>query len=233
MSVDRDPDRFAAFDTGVRQLMQQEAAAFVQTRGTMAGTLRDFLTAPGPPLDPPLEVFYGRDPVGAAPLRSGRRGALALGAVLTANSRFDESSVVKRGLFIRERLFCQGLQPPPGPAAPLSEPTAAAGPPASVSPRSRLARHLGDPACQPCHALIDPLGLPFERFDAVGRWRQAIGDEAIDTRSHLLGTDVDGPVADHGGPGRCPRQQRPGPALLRGRWRSGSTSAGGPTRRTR
>ena len=37
--------------------------------------------------------------------------------------------------------------------------------------RSQLEAHATAPNCDSCHAKIDPLGLAFENFDAIGRWR--------------------------------------------------------------
>ena len=38
--------------------------------------------------------------------------------------------------------------------------------------RSQLKAHATTPSCVSCHAKIDPLGLAFENFDAIGRWRE-------------------------------------------------------------
>ena len=37
--------------------------------------------------------------------------------------------------------------------------------------RMKLEAHIHDPSCAACHAKIDPLGLAFENYDAIGRWR--------------------------------------------------------------
>jgi hypothetical protein len=37
----------------------------------------------------------------------------------------------------------------------------------------KLEAHIKDPNCAACHAKIDPLGLAFENYDAIGRWRTA------------------------------------------------------------
>ena len=37
--------------------------------------------------------------------------------------------------------------------------------------RANLEAHDTDPNCVSCHSKIDPLGLAFENFDAIGRWR--------------------------------------------------------------
>ena len=38
--------------------------------------------------------------------------------------------------------------------------------------RAQLESHATQAACASCHARIDPLGLAFENFDAIGQWRE-------------------------------------------------------------
>ena len=35
----------------------------------------------------------------------------------------------------------------------------------------KLEAHIHDASCASCHAKIDPLGLAFDNYDAIGRWR--------------------------------------------------------------
>ena len=37
--------------------------------------------------------------------------------------------------------------------------------------RERLAVHLSSDTCSGCHRLVDPIGFGFEKFDAIGRFR--------------------------------------------------------------
>ncbi len=49
--------------------------------------------------------------------------------------------------------------------------------------REKLELHRSDPNCAACHRKIDPLGLAFDNYDAIGRWRNVetvrdgIGDD--------------------------------------------------------
>ena len=45
-----------------------------------------------------------------------------------------------------------------------------------LSTRERFARHTQDPLCSGCHSTMDPIGLGFEHYDPVGRWRDTEGD---------------------------------------------------------
>jgi hypothetical protein len=46
--------------------------------------------------------------------------------------------------------------------------------------RERLETHLSDPYCASCHRLTDPIGLGFENFDGIGKWRPTENDAVID-----------------------------------------------------
>jgi hypothetical protein len=74
---------------------------------------------------------------------------------------------VHRGVWVSESIF--GKSPPPPPANVNPIPTNPTGPKATL--REKLEAHIHDASCAACHAKIDPLGLAFENYDAIGRWR--------------------------------------------------------------
>jgi len=68
--------------------------------------------------------------------------------------------------------------------------------------RERMEEHRANPVCANCHALMDPIGLSMENFDAIGSWRTRDGGSVtslgtpIDASGQLIdGTRVDGVVA--------------------------------------
>jgi hypothetical protein len=61
--------------------------------------------------------------------------------------------------------------------------------------RERMEQHRSNPTCMACHRMIDPIGLPLENFDVVGRWRMRDNGMPVDPRSELWdGTKVAGPA---------------------------------------
>ena len=72
-----------------------------------------------------------------------------------------------RGVWLNEAIF--GKSPPPPPANVNPIPTNPTGPKATL--RQKLEAHIHDANCAACHSKIDPLGLAFENYDAIGRWR--------------------------------------------------------------
>ena len=50
-----------------------------------------------------------------------------------------------------------------------------------LTTRERVALQTESKACQPCHAIINPLGFTLEHFDAVGRFREKERGRPIDS----------------------------------------------------
>jgi hypothetical protein len=46
--------------------------------------------------------------------------------------------------------------------------------------REAMTMHRASPSCAGCHARMDPIGFAMENFDAIGRWRERDGENAID-----------------------------------------------------
>jgi hypothetical protein len=115
-------------------------------------------------------------------------GLLTLPAFLATQAKASESSPIYRGKFVREQLFCQELPAPPANVPPAPEVTP------GVSTRERLKQHEVDMACATCHQMMDPIGLGFENYDGIGRYRTMDGGKAIDASGSVSGTsDINGP----------------------------------------
>ena len=97
-----------------------------------------------------------------------RGGLLTMGAVLGLTSDGTRHRPVHRGVWLSEVIF--GKTPPPPPAnVPAIEPNPPTDPKATL--RDKLAAHAQDVNCAACHAKIDPLGLAWDNYDAIGQWR--------------------------------------------------------------
>ena len=97
-----------------------------------------------------------------------RGGLLTMGAVLGLTSDGTRHRPVHRGVWLSEAIL--GKTPPPPPAnVPAIEPTPPTSPKATL--RDKLEAHRNDANCAACHAKIDPLGLAWDNYDAVGQWR--------------------------------------------------------------
>ena len=125
-----------------------------------------------------------------------RWGLLGKGAVLMASSYPNRTSPVLRGAFILENIT--GTPPAAPPPNVEAFPEKDVGTTNAKTVREIMAAHRNNPACNSCHALLDPLGFALENFDAVGVWRDRdrFAGTAIDTVAELPdGTTLDGPLA--------------------------------------
>jgi hypothetical protein len=52
--------------------------------------------------------------------------------------------------------------------------------------REALQVHREKPLCTSCHARMDPIGLAFEHFNAMGMWRDKERNQTIDTTGKLI-----------------------------------------------
>ena len=97
-----------------------------------------------------------------------RGGLLTMGAVLGLTSDGTRHRPVHRGVWLSEVIL--GKTPPPPPAnVPAIEPNPPTSPKATL--RDKLEAHRNDANCAACHAKIDPLGLAWDNYDAIGQWR--------------------------------------------------------------
>jgi len=118
--------------------------------------------------------FGGNEKFEKVVFKNGERGGLLTQAsVLTVNSNPTRTNPVKRGKWVLEQLL--GTPPPPPPPDVPELPSTEQ---VKGTLRQRLEQHRKDPACANCHAKMDPLGLAFENFDAIGRFRAK--EEGVD-----------------------------------------------------
>ncbi|OYW24511.1 MAG: hypothetical protein B7Z55_01960, partial [Planctomycetales bacterium 12-60-4] len=97
-----------------------------------------------------------------------RGGLLTMGATLGLTSDGTRHRPVHRGVWLSEVIL--GKTPPPPPAnVPAIEPNPPNNPKATL--RDKLEAHRNDANCAACHAKIDPLGLAWDNYDAIGQWR--------------------------------------------------------------
>ncbi len=126
--------------------------------------------------------------------QSARWGLMGKGAVLMAAAYPNRTSPVLRGAFILKHI--QGVPPatPPQNVPTLDEKDI--GTTKALTVREMIAKHRTNPTCASCHAVMDPLGLALENFDATGMWRDRdrYAGVAIDSSGVLPdGTPVNGP----------------------------------------
>ncbi|WP_437682133.1 DUF1592 domain-containing protein [Sorangium sp. So ce131] len=193
----RDPAVYPDLPSGLPALLREETRAFVRDLfANPSGSFGDLVSADHSFVNGALAQHYGVAGVSGDDFVKvelpGRSGVLTQGMLLTRD-KVTRTSIVRRGLKVRTDLLCEIVPAPPNNVKLDLE-----GLGEGLSQRERLELHRTEPGCAGCHALMDPLGVVFESFDAVGRSRTTDeGGRPVVTTSHIAGTrDADGPVAN-------------------------------------
>lgn len=193
--LERDQTQFPDWDSQLPAMFHDETRAFathVVFEGD--GDLATLLTAPFTYGDSTLASYYAGV---AGPSDGGwtridlpeaqRAGLLTQASFLATHAKEIQTDPVARGKFVRERILCQGVPAPPADLV-ISPPEITPG----STTRERFAQHEAEPSCAACHTLIDPIGLAFEHYDAIGKWRDREDGADIDARGELTQSDVTG-----------------------------------------
>jgi len=112
-----------------------------------------------------------------------RGGLLTAAAVLAMNSDGKDSHPLKRGIWMLERILHDPPpEPPPNvPEVDLTDPEIL-----KMTVKERIADHRNKPACYSCHSRIDPWGIAFENYDALGAYRTQIQGKPVDATAELF-----------------------------------------------
>jgi hypothetical protein len=192
--IDKDVKVFTRFKPTLVPLMRKEIETFTSTVMWQpeGGSLVALLTAPYTFVNPALATFYGLPvPTGTGFTRveldpTQRSGLLTQAGVLAALAGSTETHPIVRGKFVREQLLCDDLPDPPPNVPPFPPPMP------GLALRDRLHEHSSNPACSPCHRLMDPIGLGFEGYDAVGAFRTTEAGKPVDSSGELMTRASDG-----------------------------------------
>lgn len=177
-------------DDALREAMRQEPIAFFREALRSNSSVMDFLHCDYIVVNERMAQQYGiRGVVGPdfrkvpIAVQTQRGGVLTTAAVLTMNSDGADSHPLKRGVWLLKRILQDPPPPPPAdvPKVDLTDPRIL-----EMTLKERLANHRNKPACISCHSRIDPWGIAFENFDALGNWRTTVKNKPVDATAILF-----------------------------------------------
>jgi hypothetical protein len=186
-SIKPDPDKFPAWNAGLRDALRRETQLFFAWILQNNRPISDFIDARYTFLNDSLAGYYGiagvRGPeFRRVPLATRERGGvLSQGSVLAVSSYPTRTSVVLRGKYVLQNILGSPPPPPPPDVPALDEQAAAT----SASLRQQMEAHRSNAVCASCHARMDPLGFGLESYDAIGRWRSDDGGQPVDASGVL------------------------------------------------
>ena len=171
------PDKklYPDYDAHLEKSMIAEGTEFFREVLRNNLSLREFLDSDWAMLNARLAEHYGISGVEgdvfqrvALRAEDHRGGLLTQAGVLSLTSDGQRHRPVHRGKWVLESIFNKPPPPPPANVKPI-EPTPAGK--AKATLRMKLEAHKSDANCASCHRNIDPLGVAFDNYDAIGRWR--------------------------------------------------------------
>jgi hypothetical protein len=182
----------AALDAAQQSLvpsMQAETASFVDdVVFKRSGGLDMLLSSTSSTVDQPLATFYAV--TAGAQVDTKRPGLLHQAAFL--NARRDAT---RRGLFVAGELLCSPPSPPPPDAVAVASKL--------MFDESATGREIqqtiqsAGAVCKGCHSTFAPMGLAFEHYDKLGKYRDQDNGKNIDVTGSFLGNgDLNGAFTD-------------------------------------
>ena len=177
-------------DSALREAMLEEPVAFFEEVLKHNHSIMDFLHSDYAVVNERLAAhyrlpkFYGPHfrKVPITP-QTNRGGLLTSAAIMTMNSDGKDSHPLKRGVWMLKRILDDPPPPPPPnvPEVDLTDPEIL-----KMTLKEQIANHRNKPACISCHSKIDPWGLAFENYDALGAYRTHIKNQPVDATSELF-----------------------------------------------
>ncbi|QDT05395.1 hypothetical protein K227x_37950 [Rubripirellula lacrimiformis] len=185
------------FDPLLKEAMLHEPVALFRHVLQQDASVLDFLHCDYAIVNQRLAQHYGLRNVHGnhfrrVPINDGfrRGGLLTQAGLLAMNSDYPDSHPLKRAIWLLESVLADPPPPPP-PAVPqidLADPEIA-----KMTLKERIEDHRNHAACMSCHVKIDPWGVAFENYDALGKWRDEIQGKPIDASSELFNHEtIDG-----------------------------------------
>ncbi len=199
-SAPKDAKAYPTYSPAVVKSMIEETNQFVaSTVFDKDSSLKTLLSAKTTHLDKTLSDFYGFGNVTQAAFKEVslpevKAGVLSQGAFMVAHSGEVENSPVLTGTFVRRRLLCNAIPPPP-PTAPTKVDA-----PSMSQTIKDVYNQDQKTGCGGCHQLTNRIGFGLANLDAVGKTRTLYNNLPIDSSGEIVSI-TDGPSRPFSGNG--------------------------------
>ncbi|MCA9245552.1 MAG: DUF1592 domain-containing protein [Planctomycetales bacterium] len=179
----------------VRDYMMQETFGFVGEMIRRNASVLNIVDSDFAYLNQRLAAHYGVEGVAgmklrAVPIRPEHNlgGLLTHGSVLIGNGTGTAPHPIYRAVWLREAILGDPVPLPPSDVPALTD-TAGESLEKALSIADLLAKHRTNERCSDCHSRLDPWGIPFEEYNAVGRFQRKVPQDGarvgrFDAKSH-------------------------------------------------
>ncbi|MGB2453029.1 MAG: DUF1592 domain-containing protein [Akkermansiaceae bacterium] len=186
------------FRPTIRDYIHEETIGFVAELIRRNASVRNIVDSDFAWLNEPLAYHYGVDGVQglqmrAVPIKPEHRlgGLPTQGSILIGNSTGSAPHPIYRAVWLREALLGDEVKPPPAEVPALTD-SAGDSADEAVTIKDLLAKHREVESCNDCHVRLDPWGIPFERYNAIGKFQPVVPKEGTRVEGFLRTKHEDG-----------------------------------------
>ena len=167
----------------IRDYMLDETIGFVAELIRSNASVLNIVDSDFAWLNQPLAAHYGVDGVQGhqlrrVPLDSEHQlgGLLTHGSILIGNGTGSAPHPIYRAVWLREAILGDEVPPPPADVPALSD-SAGSSAENALTIKDLLRKHRQKESCNDCHSRLDPWGIPFERYNAIGKYQPLVPKE--------------------------------------------------------
>ncbi|MFK7852141.1 MAG: DUF1592 domain-containing protein [Akkermansiaceae bacterium] len=160
----------------IRDYMMDETSAFIAELIDRNESLFNIIDSDFAMLNQPLAAHYGVEGVEGLDLRRvpikpdhQLGGLLTHGSVLLGNGTGTAPHPIYRAVWLREAILGDKVKDPPADVPALTD-TVGESAEKATRIKDLLRQHREKESCADCHVRLDPWGIPFERYNAIGQY---------------------------------------------------------------
>lgn len=181
----------------IRDYMHEETVGFVAELIRRNEAVLNLVDSDFAFINQPLAAHYGVEGVQGDQLRPvpfqrdhHLGGLLTQGSILIGNGTGSAPHPIYRAVWLREAILGDEVAPPPADVPALSD-SAGESAEKALSIGDLLRKHRQKESCNDCHAQLDPWGLPFEHYNAIGKYQPLVPKEGLRVNGFNKDSHVD------------------------------------------
>ena len=172
----------------IRDYMMEETIGYIRESFKNNASVTQLVDSNVAYINQPLAAHYGVEGVKAhdhqlVTLKPGHHlgGLLTHGSMLIGNGNGSVPHPIYRAVWLREAILGEKVAPPPADIPDISElPNVDKKDiEKALTIKDFLALHRTKASCRDCHARLDPWGIPFEHYNAIGQYQPKVPKEGV------------------------------------------------------
>ena len=172
----------------VRDYMMDETAGFIGELVKRNASVLNIVDSDFAFLNQRLAAHYGVEGVEGHELRPvpikpehNLGGLLTHASVLIGNSTGTAPHPIYRAVWLRDAILGDHVKDPPAEVPALTD-TAGESAEKALSIKELLVKHRQVESCNDCHVRLDPWGVPFEMYNAIGQYQPMVPKDGLRVR---------------------------------------------------